>query len=91
MNLEEQIAHGERAFLALEYLKPKFDEIEHDLFALLAEVNMHDNQTKDELLRTVKNLRRLRQLVDQDIANGEVAREMVRRSLVGRARSALGW
>lgn len=88
---DEQIAKGDRAFLALEYLGPKFEQIERDLFDLLAETNMHDQHTKDELLRTVKNLRRLRQLVDQDIANADFARDMVRRSALERVRGALGW
>jgi hypothetical protein len=90
-NHDKQIALGERAFLALEYLGPKFEQIEKDLFELLAETNMHDDTTKNELLRSVKNLRRLRQLVNQDIANADFARDMVRRSLKDRAKNAIGW
>lgn len=90
-NLEDDVIQGERASHALEFLAPKFDEVERDLFDLLADVNMHDQNTKDELLRTVKNLRRLRDLVQRDIANGDLAREMIRRRTLGdRFRESLG-
>jgi len=89
--LAAEVVQGERAGLALEYLGPKFDAVETDLFNLLADVNMHDQHTKDELLRTVKNLRRLRDLIHQDIAGGDLAREMIRRRMGERVRGALGW
>lgn len=90
-DLERQVADGEKAAYAMEYLGDKFDRIESDLFELLAETNMHDNQTKDELLRSVKNLRRLRDLMTTDIANGELARKVIARSARDRLRNAIGW
>lgn len=89
-NLEQQQYDGERASYALQYLAPKFDKIERDLAELLWDVSMHDQQTKDELLRSIKNLRRLRTAIQADIDNGELAKQLVARSVKDRLKSVVG-
>lgn len=89
--LDQQRIDGERAQYALEYLGPKFAKIEGDLVELWAEANMHDDQTKDELLRSVKNLRRLRDLIQSDIVNGDLAAKLIHRSAKDRIRDVIGW
>jgi hypothetical protein len=89
--IEQDIRNGERAQYAMEYLLEKFARIEADIAELLWEVNMHDQATKDELLRTVKNLRKLRAAMEQDINNANLARELVKRSAGDRLRSVVGF
>lgn len=88
--LDSDIALGEKAAYALEYLQTKFDQLEHDLVEIWAEVNMHDQPTKDELLRSVKTLRKLRALIDADINNAALARQLIARSMKDRVRSVIG-
>ena len=89
--LEQQVADGERAGYAMEYLGPKFDQLDRELFELLAEVNMHDKETQAELLRSIKNLRKLRGLIDADIANANLARDLIKRSVKDRIRGVVGF
>lgn len=81
----------EAAYLLSHHLyKAAFADIERELFELLAESNMHDTGSQQELLRTVKNLRRLRGVLENHVNNGVVAKESLRRSQLEKAREFLG-
>ena len=95
-DLEQQKADGERAAYALEYLAPKFAAIEKEFVELMIGTNMHDQPSRDEITRTLKNLRRLREQVETDINNGRFAADLLQKmkkdlSYRDRIRGATGW
>lgn len=85
------IAKGERAQLVAEDLRERFNDVERELFEMLAGVNIHDQHSKDELLRSIKNLRRVRDAIAADVSAGQVAAMMVARSKKDRLKSLIGW
>ena len=81
---QEQISRGNQAaqLLAHPMLQAAFEELEAAMFEQLAEVNMHDAATKDELLRSVKNLRRIRGVLENHISTGKYAALWLEKSKV---------
>lgn len=91
-DLEMDIRRADQAAHAMEVLKPKFDLLERELFDALAEINMHDTASKDEILRTVKNLRKLKAALERDIAAGDLARHLTARAtLRDKLRGVVNW
>ncbi len=89
---EQQLRDGEEAQFLLSHrlYVGACTELETELFELLAEVNMHDQATKDEYLRSLKNLRRLKGVLERHIANGEAAKHLLARTAKDRIRNAIG-
>ncbi len=78
----EQIARGHEAeqLLAHPMIASAFAEIRAGLLDQLAEVNMHDEATKNELLRSVKNLRRVREIFEHHVMTGTYATAWLKKS-----------
>jgi hypothetical protein len=56
--------------------------IKDAIHEMLAEVNMHDTAGQKELLRSLKNLERVREAYERAINDGFVAKESLRRSKI---------
>lgn len=90
---EEQVSRGEQAqqILTAPLYIAAFADIERELFEELAKTNMHDTASQQELLRSVKNLRRLRGVLERHMANGEAAKQLLARSMRDRLLNAVGY
>ena len=80
--LERQVIDADAAEYILSHpvFKRACDGIEAEIYEMLAEVNMHDAAGQKELLRSLKNLRRVRQALQATMYNGVVAKDMLKRS-----------
>lgn len=92
MDLEAQIRRAEDSQFLLGHplYVGAFGDLERELFEQLAAVNMHDDASKNELLRTIKNLRRLKGVLERHIVDGVAAKELLRRNTLDRAKEWLG-
>ena len=55
-----------------------FQGIEKDIFEQIALTNMHDTGSQQELIRSLKNLRRVKAALELHIERGIVARERLK-------------
>lgn len=78
----KQINDGEAAeFIIGHHLhKMAWNGIRDAIYQMLAEVNMHDTAGQKELLRSLKNLERVKEAYEMAINNGFVAKDALRRS-----------
>lgn len=78
---EADIRRGEEAAFLLSHplYKAAFADIEHSLIELWADANMHDAQSQQEYLRSLKNLRRLRAVLEEHVTTGKVAADKLER------------
>ena len=78
----QQIVDGEQAAYILGHRlhKMAWGGIKDAIYEMLADVNMHDTAGQKELLRSLKNLERVREAYERAINDGFVAKESLRRS-----------
>lgn len=79
--LERQISDADAAeyILAHPVFVKAWNDVESEIQEMLADVNMHDTAGQKELLRSLKNLRRVKQAIQVTMHNGIVARDMLKR------------
>ena len=70
--------------------KAAWDAVEKAIYETFVEANSHDQATKDECHRSIKNLRRLHEVFDLALQRGYVARESLKRTALQRAREVIG-
>ena len=81
-SIAQQIADGEQAEYIINHRLHKlaWNGIRDAIYQMLADVNMHDTAGQKELLRSLKNLERVKEAYEMTINNGFVAKDALRRS-----------
>ncbi len=76
MTAEDDAHNAEQAGFILSHplYKGAYDAIEREIFEQLAAINMHDKASQEELLRSLKNLRRVRAAFELHVERGIVAK-----------------
>jgi len=79
---ERAVADGEQAEYILKHPlhKMAWNGIRDAIHEMLADVNMHDTAGQKELLRSLKNLQRVKDAYETAVNNGYVAKDSLRRS-----------
>lgn len=80
--LERQISDADAAEYILSHpvFVKAFAGVESEIQEMLADVNMHDTAGQKELLRSLKNLRRVKLAIQTTMHNGIIAKDMLKRS-----------